>query len=318
MKRIVNYSIFEASIPLGLTKAQKDFVDLSVIGDYKYDYETGLINVTGDVNLGGGDMGKKIPKLPGIKFGVVSGEFEASYMGLTSLIGFPTHVGKTLNISNNQLKSLAGSPIYIGQAFFANSNLITDLKGMPKDIFGRINVGNNNLTSLKGSPKKVNSFICHYNGDLISLEGGPSIVEGTFNCSHCPIKTLKGSPNLVKDTFIMNDVDIDDFIGIGQSYIGGISTDWISLNGFQMNKENLIKILIETPVRNINQRHKYLISSFIFNYLMGTEEIENYFKENPTEIYVLDDQPKFKEEILKKTGIKDLSRLGRIIKTRLL
>jgi len=320
MKRIIEYSIFEASIPIGLTKAQKEFVDSYVIGDYKYDYNTGLINVNGSVNLGIDNtlnFNKKVPKLPGIKFGVVSGNFEAGFVGLTSLIGFPTHVGKDLYIANNHIKSLVGSPFYVGGNLHANNNNLTNLKGLSKEIFGKINISKNKITSLKGCPEKVKAFFCSDN-DLTSLEGGPTIVDGTFNCSNNPIQTMKGSPNVITGHSFMNNIDLDSFDGIGQSYRGGITTDWIGVPADKMNPDYLIAIMKEIPERNSSQRVKSMMTSFIFNYLRGSQEIENYFKENPTEIYLLDGSPTIKAEILKKTGIKDLSRLGRNIKNRLI
>ena len=46
--------------------------------------------------------------------------------------------------------------------------------------------------------------------------------------------------------------------------------------------------------------------------------LDKYFTEHPTELYVLDELPEIKKGVLKRTGIKDLSRLGRTIKTGLI
>lgn len=41
--------------------------------------------------------------------------------------------------------------------------------------------------------------------------------------------------------------------------------------------------------------------------------LDNYFKKNPTEIYLLNSMPKLKADIIKRTGIRDLSHLGDIL-----
>jgi len=46
--------------------------------------------------------------------------------------------------------------------------------------------------------------------------------------------------------------------------------------------------------------------------------IDNYFKKNPLELYVLNNNPKLKAEVIKRTGIKDYSRLGMGLKNGLL
>lgn len=46
--------------------------------------------------------------------------------------------------------------------------------------------------------------------------------------------------------------------------------------------------------------------------------IDNYFKKNPLELYILNNNPKLKAEVIKRTGIKDYSRLGMGLKNGLL
>jgi hypothetical protein len=41
-------------------------------------------------------------------------------------------------------------------------------------------------------------------------------------------------------------------------------------------------------------------------------------KENPLELYILDDLPEIKEEVLKRTGIKDYGKIGKSLHRGLL
>ena len=46
--------------------------------------------------------------------------------------------------------------------------------------------------------------------------------------------------------------------------------------------------------------------------------LDKYFTEHPTELYVLDGHPDLKAGVLKRTGIRDMSRLGRNLKNKLI
>ena len=66
------------------------------------------------------------------------------------------------------------------------------------------------------------------------------------------------------------------------------------------------------------------IPHFIFNIdsgLKSDSEIDflcDYFKKNPLEIYLLDDSPELKKEVLDKIGIKDYGAIGRKLKQGLI
>jgi hypothetical protein len=76
--------------------------------------------------------------------------------------------------------------------------------------------------------------------------------------------------------------------------------------------EILLKIgLIITkmiPEFSIDLNHN-MESTEVMDYLL------DYFKKNPLEIYMLDDKPELKKEVLDKTGIKDYSKLGKGLKS---
>jgi hypothetical protein len=45
------------------------------------------------------------------------------------------------------------------------------------------------------------------------------------------------------------------------------------------------------------------------------EDIDGYFKKNPLDLYKIDDMPSFKADVLRRTGIKDYSAIGRKLKS---
>lgn len=102
-----------------------------------------------------------------LKITMVTGSFDCSAMGLTTLEGCPKEVGY-FDCSYNQLKSLEGGPVKI--------------------TAGRYRCNHNQLTSLKGAPVqgKIKEFHCSYNM-LTSLEGGPEHVTEDYDYSSNPV-----------------------------------------------------------------------------------------------------------------------------------
>jgi hypothetical protein len=87
-------------------------------------------------------------------------------------------------------------------------------------------------------------------------------------------------------------------------------------------KKNLLKI---TVVVDIDKPENYQdLTQILQDALSLKPEIklndflDEYFKENPLDLYLLDDLPTIKEGVLRRTGIKDMSRLGRLSKSGLI
>ena len=114
-----------------------------------------------------------------INFGEVTGIFDCSRLGLTSLKGVPLSVEYFI-CNENKLTSLKGSPQIVKYNFECNSNQLTSLEGSPREVGGNFSCSDNQLTSLKGAPKTVGgSFDCRYN-HLTSLNGAPQYVDRNF------------------------------------------------------------------------------------------------------------------------------------------
>ena len=136
-----------------------------------------------------------------INFGKITENFNCYGLGLTSLKGAPTEVGRDFDCSRNQLTSLEGAPQKVGSSFNCSDNQLTSLKGAPQTVGGSFECSFNQLTSLKGAPQEVGwSFYCSRN-QLTSLEGAPQKVGRSFNCSFNQLTSLKGAPTEVGESF---------------------------------------------------------------------------------------------------------------------
>ena len=139
-----------------------------------------------------------------INFGIITGYFNCSNLGLKSLKGAPTEVSKWFECTNNKFTSLEGAPQIVGRNFNCNYNLLTSLKGAPQTVNGDFKCSDNFLTSLKGAPQKGGGiFNCTYN-QLTSLEGAPQEVGGSFDCrDNLNLYSLDGigevKENILKD-----------------------------------------------------------------------------------------------------------------------
>lgn len=82
--------------------------------------------------------------------------------------------------------------------------------------------------------------------------------------------------------------------------------------GGGIGRSNMIESeLLTSIVRSI-------LGEDISNNGNSLEIIDNYFKKNPLELYILNNNPKMKAGVIKRTGIKDYSRLGMGLKNGLL
>ena len=136
-----------------------------------------------------------------INFGKVTGDFNCSELGLTSLKGAPIEVGGSFTCSWNNLTSLEGAPKTVGEDFWCFKNQLTSLEGAPQTVGGNFDCQSTHLTSLEGAPKKVDGYFdCCYN-KLISLKGAPTEVGGDFNCGSNQLSSLEGAPQAVGGDF---------------------------------------------------------------------------------------------------------------------
>ncbi len=173
MKHIKPYQIFESEpIRTVFTKEQLNWLDKCVLGRWEYNPRTGLVDVKGRFDC----SGQGLTDFKGIRFGVVSKDF---------------------NCKNNQLTTLEGAPQKVGESFYCHNNQLTTLEGAPQEVGWIFECKNNQLTSLEGSPQKVGGYFYCRNNKLTSLEGAPQKVGGDFYCENNQLTSLVGAPQKV-------------------------------------------------------------------------------------------------------------------------
>lgn len=124
---------------------------------YKWNKETGLLDVDQDVFLNTGSLGF-IP----FEFGNINGDFIIVNKNYTT-------------ISSN------------------HKDLIS-LKGSPRKVYGDFDCSQQSLVNLEYSPEKVTgSYDCRSN-KLESLKGCTQIIHKKFRCDNNPLKNLEGGP----------------------------------------------------------------------------------------------------------------------------
>ena len=167
-----------------------EICELYDIRDYTINKD-GTIDVDNEVYL----VAMELTELP-LKFGSVSGSFNCSGNGLTTLKGSPKLVGGYFKCSNNILTDLEGGPEKVDSYFDCAHNKLTSLEGGPIKTLAYF-CSYNNLTDLKGCAKElIGDFYCT-NNMITSLENGPEKIDGEFNCSYNKLTTLKGCPKEV-------------------------------------------------------------------------------------------------------------------------
>ena len=131
------------------------------------------VDINGDVDLDGYEL-REI----GVKFRVVSGDF---------------------NCYNNKLDTLRGCPERVGGSFHCTNNILTSLEYCPKYIGGDFFCYNNNLELLIHGPVTVGGIFDCADNQLISLEGCLDKVLGDFDCANNLLESFEYCPLVVGD-----------------------------------------------------------------------------------------------------------------------
>jgi len=289
MKYLKGFSLFEVRSKIEMPL--REIADLCGVKDLS----ELTINEDGTIDFARSVWVKKKMKTLPFKFGTIYSDFDLVDNGLTTLAGLPKEVGGNFTMHGQRIKNL---------------------KGMPKVIGGDIGIWCNTLETLEGCPDFSEAeFNCEDN-NLTSLVGGPKKVKGSYRCGGNPLESLEGAPekiissggNRFETVFEYLEFPYDDereesdndftfrIAGPGDSNFKWGPEGWIKFMGSR--KSEKAKKLVAT--------------------LLKPDVLDNYFKKNPTDIYLLDSLPELKQEVLKRTGIRDMSRIGRNLKTGLI
>ncbi len=174
-----------------LTKEQIDFLNrFTKEGTWKINTKTGLVDIKGKFDCSESGL----ENFKGVRFGVVTGDFDCSFNQLKSLIGAPQKVGEDFKCYMNKLTSLEGAPQKVGRSFYCDRNKLTSLIGAPQEVKGYFDCSKNKLTSLEGAPQEVGEdFDCSCN-KLTSFIGGPQEVKDRLFCHNNKLTSLEGAP----------------------------------------------------------------------------------------------------------------------------
>lgn len=294
MRHLFSFPIFESQI--SFTEEQWEFLNQHTQGIWRVNRHTGLVDVEGSFRL---KNKGKYKSFMGIRFGHVTDNFVCTGISLTTLEGAPQSVGMYFDCSNNLLENLKGSPQRVEGDFLCNMNPLISLEGAPQEV-ANFQCNNGGLISLEGAPQKVfGNFYCVGN-HLKTLDGAPPKVGGNFYCTGNNLTTLEGAPRQVGGDFDCHQNPLTTLKGSPLEIKGKFSCD-----GIQIDSWNLGEIIKAFDKSEPNER--MLLSS-----LVNDQELDAHFKEHPTDLYLLDDHPEIKAGVLKRTGLKDLSLLGRL------
>lgn len=167
------------------------------------------VSVDGDVFLYKMDL-IEIP----IKFKKVSGYFDCSCNGLTSLINSPIEVLGSFNCSNNNLRSLKHCPEYVGGNFqcINNKNGLSSLKNCPKYVGKDFLCGYNKLTSLEGIGSIDGHLVCDGN-DLTSFRGCHDLICNIY-CHRNNITSFEGLSEFFEQTINLSNNPLDEIYSL--------------------------------------------------------------------------------------------------------
>ena len=289
---------------------------------FKLNKETGLVDVYGNFTHGYYSPAVEGNKnFMGIKFGKAYGSFKTNSeksLPEKNLSGFPIEVDKDFELTDDgRIKSLEGFPDLKGQKISIKGTAVSDFSPLNEVLSGIIEIENMDLsenTELKSLtqikfPEKVKRLNIS-NLPIKSLEGCPNEI-GELNCVNVDIENLKGAPKMA-ETIMVDSPKLKDIKEILE--IKGLKTfsfrtepDFSYLYirfPFKGTKEEVEKIINEIKSDRYSDRDKGLFLSVI------GDSYYDYFGQNPLELYLLNDFPDIKKDIMQKKDIPDLGRLG--------
>ena len=171
----------------------KELIDskrLEINGSYTTDGD--IVNVAGDIKLRG------LARIP-IKFGVIDGDFNAQFCGLTTLDNMPDVVTKNVSLQSNKLITLLGCTPKIGKDLVLNGNrnLVT-LSGCPEFIIGTLDLCNCNVGNLHGIARHVGKDLMLGQNRLGNLGDFPEEVGGSADLTNNFILTIDNITDKVR------------------------------------------------------------------------------------------------------------------------
>jgi len=175
------------------------------IGDEdEWIFEGNMIIGRDDEMVDNGEFNQRLPD-------EVTGMFECSDLGLTTLKGCPKIVGDNFMCVGNLITNLIGGPKEFGGIMYnCNFNKLITLEGAPEYIDGDFNAGENQLTTLKGGPKIVKRSFAVDDNMLTTLEGAPIVGDAVITSGN-----LVNFEHIEADFVEYNKEDLDEIFQYG-------------------------------------------------------------------------------------------------------
>jgi len=189
---------------------------------------------------------------------------------------------------------------------------VMDSNGLNKDVIGTFKFGKvKGEFELRGShfdldtlenfaPDYVGKNVMMFSTDLKDMKGFPSIVKGRIWISGTP-GSLEGIPmeaeELSTDYFIARPWNIKNALII-------LDRGSVDVEDTRAGVEAIKRHWDDNPDRS--KKASQLAST-----VLSDDIIDEYFKNNPLKLYILDPYPEIKAGVLKRTGMKDLSGVGK-------
>jgi len=322
MRNLKTYKLFEKSQEI--TPEQREWLDTcSTAGNRHSKWSInplGMIDVDHDFYAHGSNgtrfssnLRKNLTGFLGLKFGKVWGGFFVNDTAITTLEGSPSDVGGSFHCEQNSLESLEGAPERVGRNFVCSGNTtLKSLKGAPREIGYEHTYDENDLY-----PSVFDCSLC----DLKNLEGSPEYIPGDFKCEGNPLVSLKGAPRVIERNFYTRTGlgELKSLYGAPEK-VGGsfICNDFTLYNGTWGTSESYTKLFLgveddDCKIYASSERMKLLMTPYVTDDL-----VDSFFKENPLEIGLLDGYPEIKAEVLKRTGLRDMSSLGQALRKKMI
>jgi len=187
----------------------------------------------------------------------------------------------------------------------SNPTINTDVIGTFK--FGRVKGefnlqgGTLDIDTLENfAPDYVGGNVMMFSIDLKDMKGYPSTVKGNMWISGKP-GSLEGIPSEAKE------LSTDYFI----------ARPWNIKNALIILEEGGVDVEDKRADGEVIRRHwndsqdRSEIARQLVSTVLTEDILDEYFKQNPLKLHILDEHPDIKAGVLRRTGIRDLSNLGK-------
>jgi hypothetical protein len=192
---------------------------------------------------------------------------------------------------------------------------VADSPAINKDIVGTFKFG-----KVKGEFELQGS---HFELDTLENFAPDYVGKNVMMFSMDGLKDMKGFPPTVKGRIWISG-DIDSLEGVPME-AEELSTDyfiakpWSIKNALIILDQGGVQIEDKRSDGEVIERHwadnesKSKKARHLASTVLSNNVLDEYFKKNPINLHILDDYPDIKAGVLKRTGIRDLSRIGKVI-----